>query len=59
MNLLEARKTTGLSQTDFAEKLSISRPTIARYELATSTPPPSLKYQVSKMFNIDIKELDF
>lgn len=57
MNLKKIRNKIGISQTEFAEKLDLSRPTIARYEGGTTEPPPSLPYHIMYVFKLSLNEV--
>lgn len=55
--LYQLRKSHGLSQEELAEKLSVSRQTISKWELGESTPDMEKLVLLSKYFEISLDEL--
>ena len=50
--IISLRKSNGMSQEDLAEKLSVSRQTISRWESGTAMPDADNILQVSKLFGV-------
>lgn len=57
LTLKEIRKERGISQTQFAKDLGISRGALVNYEKGTRFPPIEVLIKVSKIFDIDIDTL--
>ncbi len=55
--LIEARKRKGLSQTDAADKLNVSRQAISRWETRTGSPDINSLPLISELYDISIDEL--
>ena len=51
------RKKMGLTQTDLAELLEVSRQTIGSLENGRYNPSLSLAFKISKVFNITIEDI--
>ena len=56
-NFKNARKATGMTQEQLAEKLGVDRSSIAKYETGTSTPNIKNLPQICELLNININEL--
>lgn len=56
-SLFEARKKSGLSQEVVAEKLSISRQTISRWETNESLPDINQAKKLAKLYNLSLDKL--
>ncbi|MBQ3408544.1 MAG: helix-turn-helix transcriptional regulator [Clostridia bacterium] len=56
-NLMRLRKSKGLSQEEFANEINVSRQTVSKWELGTSTPEMDKLVQISKFFNISVDDL--
>jgi len=52
--LTTLRKQHGLSQEDLAEKLSVSRQAVSRWELDSTLPDAENLLQISKLFSVSI-----
>ena len=50
--ILNLRKTHGMSQEDFAEKLNVSRQAISRWEMGTAQPDAPNVLKLSKLFGV-------
>jgi len=55
--ILELRKKKGYSQEELAEKLSITRQTISKWELDETSPDIKQAKELSKIFNISLDDL--
>lgn len=55
--LIQARKEHGLSQNDLAEKLSVSRQAISRWEQGTAVPSSDNLILLGKLYGISLDEL--
>lgn len=53
IRLKELRNTLGLTQTEFADKLCLSRNAVASYEGETRTPNDAIIKLICKEFNVD------
>ena len=56
-NLIKLRKTKGWSQEDLADKLSLSRQAISKWEVGTSKPDIDNLVNLSKLFKVSIDQL--
>lgn len=56
-SLFEARKESGLSQEVVAEKLSISRQNISRWETNESLPDINQAKKLAKLYNLSLNKL--
>ena len=56
-SLFSARKKSGLSQEEVAEKLGVSRQTISKWENGTSDPSTSNLIALAKLFDLSAEEL--
>lgn len=56
-SLFEARKKSGLSQEEVAEKLGVSRQTISKWETGETLPDIRQSKVMSKLYNITLDEL--
>lgn len=56
-NLIKLRKTKGWSQEDLADKLSLSRQAISKWEVGTSKPDIDNLINLSKLFKVSIDQL--
>lgn len=56
-NLYELRKSAGLSQEEFAEKLGVSRQAVSKWERGEAYPDTENLIVISDMFNVTIDEL--
>ena len=56
-NLYELRRKSGLSQEDFAEKLSVSRQAVSKWERGEAYPDTENLIAISDMFGVTIDEL--
>jgi transcriptional regulator with XRE-family HTH domain len=56
-NLFNARKKSGLSQEDVAEKLGISRQTISKWELGETLPDIRQSKKLSLLYHLSLDEL--
>lgn len=54
--LIRLRDSSGLSQQEFAEKLNVSRQTVARWEAGKSVPSSAQIVNVCKVFALDANE---
>lgn len=54
--LIKLRDESGLSQQEFADKLNVSRQTIARWEAGKSVPSSAQIVNVCKVFSLDANE---
>lgn len=55
--ILKLRKSKGLSQEQFGEKINVTRQTISNWELGETSPNPEQLKLISKELNISIDEL--
>ena len=55
--ILELRKKMGLSQEDLAEKVSVTRQTISKWELGETCPDIKQAKELSKIFKVSLDEL--
>ena len=55
--ILELRKKENLSQEQLAEKMSVTRQTISKWELNETTPDIKQAKELSKLFKISLDEL--
>ena len=55
--LYELRKQKGISQEELSEKLNVSRQTLSKWELGTSTPDMEKLIAISNYFEISLDEL--
>ena len=55
--LKELRKEKGITQEEFAEKLSVSGRTVSRWETGTNMPDISLLVEISEFFEVSIPEI--
>lgn len=55
--LYELRKQKGISQEELSEKLNVSRQTLSKWELGTSTPDMEKLIAISDYFEISLDEL--
>ena len=55
--IAELRKSYKLSQAELAEKLNISKSTLAHYEQGVSLPPSQLLVSISKFFKVPVDYL--
>lgn len=56
-NLFQARKRSGLSQEQVAEKLGVSRQTISKWETDESIPDIYQSKKLAKLYNLTLDEL--
>lgn len=56
-NLKNARKTSGMTQEQLAEKLHIDRSSVAKYESGTSLPSIKSLPEICEILNITVQEL--
>ncbi len=56
-NFKNARKATGMTQEQLAEKLGIDRSSIAKYETGNSTPNVKNLQQICEILDIPIEKL--
>lgn len=56
-NILTMRRLAGLSQENVAEKLGVSRQTIAKWENGESTPDVALAAKLAELFNVSLDAL--
>ncbi len=56
-NLINLRKKAGLSQEELGNKIDVSRQTISKWELGTTTPELNKIIALSKIFNISTDKL--
>ena len=56
-HLFEARKKSGLSQEDVAEKLGVSRQTISKWELSETLPDIRQSKQLALLYHLSLDEL--
>lgn len=56
-NLMRLRKAKGLSQEEFANEINVSRQTVSKWELGTSTPEMDKLMQMANFFNISVDDL--
>ena len=56
-NLFNARKKSGLSQEDVAEKLGVSRQTISKWELDETLPDIQQSKKLSNLYHLTLDEL--
>lgn len=52
------RKHIGLTQKDFADKLGVSRATIAQIEVGNNNLSTDLLYKIKKVFHVNLEELE-
>ena len=57
MSFLSARKKSGLSQADVAEKLGISSAAVSQWENGKTLPDPRKLPQIAEIFNCSVDEL--
>lgn len=55
--LYELRKQKGISQEELADRLAVSRQTLSKWELGTSTPDMEKLIMISDFFEISMDEL--
>lgn len=55
--LYELRKQKGISQEELADRLDVSRQTLSKWELGTSTPDTEKLVMISDYFEISLDEL--
>lgn len=55
--LLEVRKKAGMTQSDLAEKLDVSRQAVSRWEMGTAKPEFENLIAISKIFGVSIDYL--
>ena len=55
--ICELRKLSGITQEQLAEKLSISRQTLSKWEKGNSLPDIESIVNISKLFQISLQEL--
>ena len=55
--LIELRKKNGMSQEALAEKLGVSRQTVSKWEIGTSTPDTVNIVALSKLFDVSTDQL--
>ena len=51
------RKQRGLSQEALAEKVTVTRQTISKWELGTSDPSTSNLFALAKLYGVSVEEL--
>lgn len=56
-NLYELRKQKGFSQEELAEKINVSRQTISKWEIGSSTPEMEKLIMLSEVFEISLDQL--
>ncbi|MEL7657953.1 MAG: helix-turn-helix transcriptional regulator, partial [Bacillota bacterium] len=56
-NLFNARKKSGLSQEEVAEKLGVSRQTISKWELGETLPDIRQSKKLSLLYHLSLDEL--
>ena len=56
-NLMRLRKQKGLSQGELANEIDVSRQTVSKWELGTTTPEMDKLVQLSSFFNVSVDEL--
>lgn len=56
-NLMRLRKSKGLSQEEFANEINVSRQTVSKWELGTSTPEMEKLIQMANFFGISVDDL--
>jgi len=56
-NILNLRKSAGLSQEQLAEKMGVTRQTISNWELEESSPDIKQAKELSKIFNVSLDQL--
>lgn len=59
MNIKHLRKKNGLSQEDIAEKLGVTRQTVAKWEANETLPDIMNCYELSKFFSVTMEMLMF
>ena len=57
MSFLSARKKSGLSQVDVAEKLGISAAAVCQWETGKTMPDPRKLPKIAEIFNCTVDEL--
>ena len=55
--IMNLRKKSGLSQEELAEKVSVARQTISKWELGETSPDLKQAKELSKIFNVSLDEL--
>ncbi len=55
--LKELRNETGLTQENLAEKLTVSRRTVSRWETGTNMPDFDLLIEMSDLYEVDLREI--
>lgn len=55
--LIKLRKEKGMSQEDLAEKINVSRQTVSKWELGTTTPEMEKLVQLARLFEISVDAL--
>ena len=55
--IFENRKKLGLSQEDLANKLDVSRQTVSKWEVGSSTPELEKIVKLSELFNVSVDYL--
>ena len=55
--IMNLRKKNGLSQEELAEKVSVARQTISKWELGETSPDLKQAKELSKIFNVSLDEL--
>ena len=56
-NLMRLRKQKGLSQEEFANEIDVSRQTVSKWELGSSTPEMEKLMQMSNFFGVSVDDL--
>ncbi len=56
-NLMRLRKQKGLSQEEFANEIDVSRQTVSKWELGSSTPEMEKLIQMSNFFGVSVDDL--
>ena len=57
MSFLSARKKSGLSQADVAEKLGVSSAAVCQWETGKTMPDPRKLPKIAEIFNCTVDEL--
>ena len=57
LNLAYFRKMNGLSQSEVANKLNITRQAVSQWETKKSSPDIDKILDLAKLYNVDVKEL--